>query len=534
MVSGSNIDAPLFRFICRRNLFIQRSVIAILALFYLFNNTLKGTLYHREFCSILGRRGFFSLLRLNYRIYYSQINYVMLYGNIYHRELKKVGRREGTIKLNRADSIRELREQGRPVIVVTIQTSDFLHLTINKALCSSLKGSLKGFDVIAYFENAHRIDYLNSKISEHLELPFRVINVGAEGSALKVVRALKGGNLILCPIDFTTPFARNIKVDFFSRLLDRPAGIMELAKKLDAAIVPALACRRGGELNFDFMEPIYFESSKEGEAEIEEMVKRVNSLFEAEIRKYPEQWILWETVFNAENCETNEEYRFTEHRELYFCPAYNPKVWSESFIEGIHRMQEKSFSLVKSYVDIGAVPDLLFADAGVASDVLSDLGLPKSTESITYRSEIYFFKKRIKNFQALLTHEMFHVGINQVMGDDISSFPEWLNESIAYYLEGDRGYNRDSVRSYLAKNRENVIKWMEKGILRDPNFRDSYVYCELIKSFGSFFCSRYSPSAIKGLIGEIKSSKDCAKSIAGCLGIALPELIMAWIGEISG
>lgn len=69
---------------------------------------------------------------------------------------------------------------------------------------------------------------------------FDVINADAPGSGMEIVRALRSGSTICIAMDGTSGGSRGVEIDFLGRRVRVKSGMLEIARKVDARILPVI------------------------------------------------------------------------------------------------------------------------------------------------------------------------------------------------------------------------------------------------------------------------------------------------------
>ncbi|MEO0292810.1 MAG: lysophospholipid acyltransferase family protein [candidate division WOR-3 bacterium] len=110
-------------------------------------------------------------------------------------------------------------------------------------------------------------------------------------SFANLVRFLKEGGVLALAGDRRFN-GSPIKVKMFGKEIEIPKGAFFLASKLGSPIIPAFSVREKDKLYHVYFEEPY----KIKEGEIEEGAKRYVEIFEKYIRKYPDQWFLFEKL----------------------------------------------------------------------------------------------------------------------------------------------------------------------------------------------------------------------------------------------
>ena len=94
--------------------------------------------------------------------------------------------------------------------------------------------------------------------------------------------------LITCDRDFTHD---GVKMDFFGEETSIPAGVVRIAMKTGAAVVPAFNMLRDDGKYDIFWEPA-IDLLLEGDGAVEKNVEQVTHFVEKYIKKAPDQWVI--------------------------------------------------------------------------------------------------------------------------------------------------------------------------------------------------------------------------------------------------
>jgi KDO2-lipid IV(A) lauroyltransferase len=132
-----------------------------------------------------------------------------------------------------------------------------------------------------------------------------------------VNRARQAQGLVLVPIDSALGIHRVIResgvlgiladravtgvgerVDFFGRPALLPSAHVALALRTGAALVPAFAWRENGLLVARIEKPLELVATGDREADVREGVGRFAALLERAIKEHPEQWTVFEPVWD--------------------------------------------------------------------------------------------------------------------------------------------------------------------------------------------------------------------------------------------
>lgn len=116
--------------------------------------------------------------------------------------------------------------------------------------------------------------------------------VPKEGAGPEVIRRLKTGDFVGVLID-QSPRESAVPVSFFGQPCWATAAPVMLAIRSKAPIVPAMMSRRAdGRYLLRALPPIHVERSGDLRRDLVEYSQRIQDVFEAHVRAYPEEW-LW-------------------------------------------------------------------------------------------------------------------------------------------------------------------------------------------------------------------------------------------------
>lgn len=115
-------------------------------------------------------------------------------------------------------------------------------------------------------------------------------------SLRQMVGALRRGEIVALACD--RDIQRNgTWLEFFGEEARLPMGAVSLAMRTGALILPAFSVRQGDDRVAIHLEPA-FDPREEGEGE-EQGMKRLISYIEKYVRRYPEQWVVFEPIWSG-------------------------------------------------------------------------------------------------------------------------------------------------------------------------------------------------------------------------------------------
>jgi KDO2-lipid IV(A) lauroyltransferase len=91
------------------------------------------------------------------------------------------------------------------------------------------------------------------------------------------------------------------RVEFFGRPALLPSAQVALALRTGAALVPAFAWRERGLLIARIEEPLELVSTGDRDADVRAGVRRFAARLESYIREHPEQWTVFEPVWDSKD-----------------------------------------------------------------------------------------------------------------------------------------------------------------------------------------------------------------------------------------
>jgi KDO2-lipid IV(A) lauroyltransferase len=124
------------------------------------------------------------------------------------------------------------------------------------------------------------------------------IDVVPVNSFHRCFRHLKEGRLVAIVADRPVT-GRGVRVPFFGRETLMPDGYAVLARRFGAMLVPSfLVMRDDGLYDYIVEEPIRPRVTEDFEDDVRDTVSRLSVLFERYIRRYPEQWYVFRSVWD--------------------------------------------------------------------------------------------------------------------------------------------------------------------------------------------------------------------------------------------
>jgi lauroyl/myristoyl acyltransferase len=123
------------------------------------------------------------------------------------------------------------------------------------------------------------------------------------GSIKALLRSIKAGGVagLMCDRDIE---GRSIRVPFCGTPASVPVGVVELATRTGATIVPIFVHRKNGDACEAFLEaPLELVGNGDPETDLKTNVRRLLERFEAHLRRDPGQWVVLEAVWDTKEDE---------------------------------------------------------------------------------------------------------------------------------------------------------------------------------------------------------------------------------------
>jgi len=120
------------------------------------------------------------------------------------------------------------------------------------------------------------------------------VTAGAMREALHLLQ--KGGTLVIvCERDIQ---GNGIETGFFGEKTTVPSGVISLALRTGAAVLPAFSVRRpDNRFTIHFEPPLQITDTGDREQDIPVNLEKLVGVIEQFIRKYPEQWVVMEPIW---------------------------------------------------------------------------------------------------------------------------------------------------------------------------------------------------------------------------------------------
>ena len=112
------------------------------------------------------------------------------------------------------------------------------------------------------------------------------IDRGSGGAGREMIQALRRGGLLAFLVDQSLQ-TESVKIPFFGKPAPTPIGPAKLTIRTESYMSIAFVHREGGKQHLTFSEPVPMHRDDDAV----ELTRRVTEAIEAQIRRYPEQWV---------------------------------------------------------------------------------------------------------------------------------------------------------------------------------------------------------------------------------------------------
>lgn len=195
---------------------------------------------------------------------------------------------ENYIKLVGLEHYVEAKKTGRPVILYTAHFGRLIMPAIALGLLgydtSALTAPLQG--------TKSELWYLQKKLNV-MHSAMKGTFIKSDESMRSLYKVLSNGETLIVLVDVPpVPGQAYYEVDFLGGIAKFPKGIVKLANKLDALLVPYFTMENQGYLCGEFLPAIETKQLKN-----EEIVAKFLKPIEEKIQQHPEQWWMWPWLF---------------------------------------------------------------------------------------------------------------------------------------------------------------------------------------------------------------------------------------------
>jgi len=207
------------------------------------------------------------------------------YFDLFKLSRTNLGKMNGKVTIEGMQNLTQAFNEGKGVIIATAHLGNFefgAHVVASH-----------GFEMMVLVEDFNNTPFLEKVSRMRQGKGVRIFPVGI-GSMKEGIRTLRRGGImtIVCDRDLD---GTGIKIPFLGQETSFPVGVVDMALRTGAAIVPIFSLRGPGNTTSIYIEPPLKQSggSNRDQAERENLESLV-AIIEKYIKKYPEQWVVLE------------------------------------------------------------------------------------------------------------------------------------------------------------------------------------------------------------------------------------------------
>ena len=191
----------------------------------------------------------------------------------------------------------EVYSKGKGVIIATGHLGNFdLLVQLSRERNISVTLLVEPLEPEALF------DLVCSLRSSH---GIQLVPVGRRGLGV-AMKTLREGGVLAVALDRDIQ-RKGTLVDFFGAPARLPQGAVELARRTGAAIVPIFGLRLPKHRYRMIVEPPFVMSADTSEEAVRQDVQRLTTVLERQVAAYPDQWIVFEHVWDSDEPRMTEE-----------------------------------------------------------------------------------------------------------------------------------------------------------------------------------------------------------------------------------
>lgn len=159
--------------------------------------------------------------------------------------------------------------------------------------------ALNGFPISAIADQSPNARLNRLIVDSRRHLGMRIIPAGRTGPG--ILRALRNDDVVAMLIDIPQPQG-GVQVQFFGETIEVPEGPARIALGAGSSVVAALLPRLDGWSDRVGAEvaPVRYEPTGDRDADIQHLTQAVFTELEAMIRRQPDQWYIFRTLWTAD------------------------------------------------------------------------------------------------------------------------------------------------------------------------------------------------------------------------------------------
>lgn len=186
-------------------------------------------------------------------------------------------------------------QKKKPIVLFTAYTGFFYLPLFSEKVTKCLESRKVGI-LVPNMTNKERTA-LKDKLSDFRLSEFEFIDFSKKYNSIRIYKILASNGIIVCTLDNSHPFTRNMRVPFLGRNALLPCGILYLVRKLNAVLIPCFTYKTKGNI-FECLPSFSMTISNDEEVDIQSTMMEIAKVIESKILEKPEQWLMWESILN--------------------------------------------------------------------------------------------------------------------------------------------------------------------------------------------------------------------------------------------
>jgi phosphatidylinositol dimannoside acyltransferase len=197
------------------------------------------------------------------------------------------GKLDNRVKIEGLHHLTRAVNDGKGVIIATAHLGNFefgAHVIASR-----------GVDMMILVEAFDKAPLLRKIVALRRGKGVRILSVGPSGMKEGLRTLRRGGTVtIVCDRDLQ---GSGMKIPFLGQETSFPVGVVDLALRTGAAVVPIFSLRKPHNRTSIFVEPpLKISQNENRDQALKANLARLVATLEKYIRKYPEQWVVLEPI----------------------------------------------------------------------------------------------------------------------------------------------------------------------------------------------------------------------------------------------
>jgi lauroyl/myristoyl acyltransferase len=215
-------------------------------------------------------------------------NYAKFWVDLFRIPRMRRDRRDRLVTVDGEEHLHDVLAQGRGCLVVAIHMGGWEG-------CASYWGAAKAFRTGLITEILEPPQLWRRLLALRTSTGLEIIPLGRTAPR-DILRRLKENGVVAGAIDRDL-LGSGKAYDFFGAPISVPTGMIEVAQRTGAGILPVVTVRDPGDrYRFISARPIWV---GEGDGAVDETVHRLLRIFEGHVRNFPDQWHVMEAIWQT-------------------------------------------------------------------------------------------------------------------------------------------------------------------------------------------------------------------------------------------